>query len=75
MNDTIDVEGVSSEVLERFEDGRVLVRYEGEYIFSDLTEEGWIPSPVPAKNDVEMAALRKYTDPLNDVTTVTVVPE
>jgi hypothetical protein len=76
MPETVQVAGVSYEVLAHFGEGRVLARYDGEAVFVDRNPDGatWDLSGQPASTDAERAAVVQFM-PSPDATGVAVVKD
>lgn len=51
--------------------GRVLVDYDGLFVFADQGLAGWELSGVPARDGEEKRVLKTFTDPVDGTTTVT----
>lgn len=73
MNITID--GKSYEVAHQFNENRVLINYDGLYVFADRNMFGnWDLSGLPARED-EKPILKAFLEPTLDKTVVTVTKE
>lgn len=69
MPEHITLDGHGYEVLHRFREERVLIRYDGAVVFADCNASVWELSGVPARED-EKAIFRKFVP---DETTTTFV--
>lgn len=67
----ITLSGTDYDVAHTFGEARVLISFNGLYVFADLVGGAWELSGLPARPD-EMAILKALTDPTNDQTIVTV---
>ena len=68
----VEIDGARYEVVHQFNESRVIVSYQGAFVFADQAADGvWELSGIPARED-EKAVLKSFTDPMNDVTVVTV---
>lgn len=74
---TIDLDGKQYDVAHQFSPNRVVVNYDGLFVFADGdgSECGWYLSGVPARDGEEKDVMKKLTAPMEGKTEVTIIKE